>query len=55
MFNKYAMKTARVWIQEYPWYNLPSSLHKVFIHGAEEERALLSIWELYEGAAQSNN
>lgn len=55
-FNEYSLETARLLIQEYPWYNLPASVHKVLIHGAEvAQYALLSIGELSEEAAESNN
>lgn len=55
-FNEYALGTARLLVQEYPWYPLPASVHKVLIHGAEViKHALLSIGELSEEAAESNN
>lgn len=55
-FNEYSLETARLLIQKYPWYNLPASVHKVLIHGAEvAQYALLSIGELSEEAAESNN
>lgn len=55
-FNNYALETARLLVQEYPWYNLPASVHKILIHGSEvAKNALLSIGELSEEAAESNN
>lgn len=55
-FKKYALKTAKMLTNEYPWYYLPPSVHKVLIHGdLVIENALVSIGELSEEAAESNN
>lgn len=55
-FKEYSLETARQLVEEYPWYNLPASVHKVLIHGADvSEYGLLSIGELSEEAAESNN
>lgn len=55
-FEEYALDTARRLVAEYPWYNLPSSVHKVLIHGAVViDNALVSIGELSEEAAESTN
>lgn len=55
-FQKYALHTAELLIEEYPWYYMPPSVHKVLIHGAQViEHALVSIGELSEEAAEANN
>lgn len=55
-FKNYAIETARKLVATYPWYNLPSSVHKVLIHGSEViDYALLSIGELSKEAAESCN
>lgn len=55
-FNNYALDTANDLITAYPWYYLPATVHKVLIHGsAVIQYALLSIGELSEEAAESNN
>jgi len=55
-FKNYALDTANDLITEYPWYYLPATVHKVLIHGsAVIEHALVSIGELSEEAAESNN
>lgn len=55
-FKEFALQTARQLVHEYPWYNLPASVHKVLIHGSEViDHALLSIGELSEEAAESTN
>lgn len=54
--KEFAVKTARLLVQEYPWFNLPASVHKVLIHGSDViEHALLSIGELSEEAAEATN
>ncbi|EFN66789.1 hypothetical protein EAG_01798, partial [Camponotus floridanus] len=32
-FEKYAIETAKLFIQHYSWYNMPPTIHKVLIHG----------------------
>lgn len=55
-FSNYSLETARLLVQEYPWYNLPASVHKVLIHGSDVIKyGLVSIGELSEEAAESNN
>jgi len=52
-FRSYAIETARKLISLYPWYYLPSSVHKILIHGLDMiDSELLSIGELYEEAAR---
>lgn len=53
-FNEYALETAKQLIKKYSWYYLPATVHKV--HGsAIIEHAIISIGELSEEAAESNN
>lgn len=55
-FKEFSLTTARLLVAEYPWYNLPPSVHKVLIHGAEViENAILPIGELSEEAAEAKN
>lgn len=55
-FEEYAVETARKLVEEYPWYYLPPSVHKILIHGAEViKHALASIGELSEEAAEAKN
>lgn len=55
-FKSYAFDTAKMLIEEYPWYNLPSSIHKILMHGSEViDNSILSIGELSEEAAESCN
>lgn len=32
-FGKYAIETAKLFVHHYGWYNMPSSVHKLLIHG----------------------
>lgn len=34
-FDRFAKKVAKLLIQNYPWYYMPVSIHKILIHGAE--------------------
>lgn len=55
-FEEFALETARQLVAEYPWYNMPASVHKVLIHGANViDYGLLSIGELSEEAAEATN
>lgn len=55
-FDMYAKETARRLIQEYPWYYLPASIHKILIHGAQViDAAILPIGQLSEEAQEARN
>lgn len=55
-FQTFAINTARLLVREYPWFNMPPSVHKVLVHGSDViDNALISIGELSEEAAESNN
>ncbi|KDR09635.1 hypothetical protein L798_00781, partial [Zootermopsis nevadensis] len=34
-FDKYAMETANLYVNLYPWYYMPVSVHKILIHGGK--------------------
>lgn len=34
-FSKFCLETAKLFIDLYPWYNMPASLHRLLIHGPE--------------------
>lgn len=43
-FNSYALDTANLFVDLYPWYYMPASVHKILIHGADVIRfAILPI------------
>lgn len=40
-FDEYAKQTAKLFVDLYPWFYMPSSVHKVLIHGGDIIRAAL--------------
>ena len=34
-YHRYAMDTAELYVALYSWYNMPASLHKILVHGAD--------------------
>lgn len=34
-FRQICFDTARLWINNYSWYNMPCSVHKILIHGSD--------------------
>lgn len=55
-FDIYAKDTAKLLVQEYPWFYLPASVHKILLHGAQViSKALLPIGQLSEEAQEARN
>lgn len=56
-FGQYAMDTARIFVNKYNWYYMPSSLHKILIHGESVIRhfAILPIGQMSEDAQEARN
>jgi len=55
-FSKYAMETAELYVQLYPWHPMTPTMHKILIHGPIIiENALLPIGQLSEEAAEARN
>jgi hypothetical protein len=55
-FEAYAKETAQLYIDTYPWYYMPPSVHKVLIHGSEViKTAALPIGQLSEEAQEAKN
>lgn len=43
-FEVYSLETAQRFVQLYPWFYMPASIHKILIHGTDVIRhALLPI------------
>lgn len=57
MFSKYTYSTAQLYVNNYNWYYMPSSMHKILIHGEKiiEYYAILPIGQLSEDAQESRN
>ena len=55
-FRAYALETAWKFVELYPWYYMPTSVHKILIHGPEIiASALLPIGQLSEEAQEARN
>lgn len=55
-FRKYAFETAELFVKLYEWYNMPASVHKILIHGADVmETLLLPIGLLSEEALEARH
>ncbi|XP_041968507.1 uncharacterized protein LOC121725559 [Aricia agestis] len=56
-FSLFCRETAELYINLYPWYYMPSSLHKLLIHGADiiQHFATIPIGNLSEEAAEARN
>ncbi|XP_030766971.1 uncharacterized protein LOC115890777 [Sitophilus oryzae] len=55
-FRLFALSTARHFVEKYPWYPMPPTLHKFLIHGPEIiSAALLPIGQLTEEAQEARN
>lgn len=55
-FKEYAWETAELYVELYPWYPMPTSVHKLLIHGPEIiASALLPIGQMSEEAQESCN
>lgn len=55
-YDKYALDTARLYVDLYPWHPMTPTMHKILIHGAVViKNALLPIGQLSEEAAEARN
>lgn len=55
-FRRYLSETAKLYVELYPWYYMPSSLHKILIHGADIiQQFSLPIGMISEEALESRN
>lgn len=55
-FEKYARETAKLYVEKYPWWYMPPSVHKVLIHGSSVIKSfLVPIGQLSEEALEAGN
>lgn len=55
-YDQYALDTARLYVDLYPWHPMTPTMHKILIHGAVIiKNALLPIGQLSEEAAEARN
>ena len=54
--NQYTKDTAKLFVKEYPWFGMPSSVHKILVLGADiVSGAILSLVQLSEEAQEFIN
>lgn len=55
-YHKFALETAKIYVELYPWYPMPPSIHKTLLHGSNIiSVALLPIGMLSEEAQEARN
>lgn len=55
-FRSYALETAELFVDTYPWYYMPSSVHRILIHGADIiSHVALPIGMMSEEALEARN
>lgn len=55
-FDNYAQNTANIFVSKYRWFYMPSSIHKILLHGCGIiQSACLPIEQLSEEAAEARN
>lgn len=55
-FETFAISLAELFVEKYGWYYMPSSVHKVLLHGSDIiKSACLPIGQLSEEASESRN
>lgn len=55
-FGNYALETAKLFVDLYPWYYMPTSVHKILLHGSSIiSAALLPIGQMSEEAQEARN
>lgn len=53
-FRRYANETSQIYVALYPWYFMPSSVHKILIHDADIiQKAFLPIGIFSEETLES--
>lgn len=55
-FKQYALETAKLFVDTYPWYPMLITVHKILIHGPQIiESDLLPVGQLFEDAQETRN
>lgn len=55
-FREFCLNTGRHFVEKYPWYCMPPTLHKYFVHGPEIiSYVLMPIGHLTEEAQEARN
>lgn len=55
-FKTYALETAKLFVNLYPWFYMPASIHKILIHGADViDSLILPIGQLSEDVQEARH
>lgn len=55
-FSKFALETYNHFVKQYPWFKMPSSVHKILLHGADViKNNIMAIGKLTEEASEARN
>lgn len=56
-FREFCFDTAKLYVELYPWYYMPSSLHKILMHGPDivQNLSIMPIGFLSEEASEARN
>lgn len=55
-FKEFTLETARMYVAKYPWYYMPTTVHKILIHSPQViSSAILPIGQLSEEAQEARN
>lgn len=55
-FSLYARETATLYVEVYPWYYMPPTVHKILIHGSDViQHAIVPIGQMSEEAQESRH
>lgn len=55
-YEEYCIQTARCYVQLYPWYCMPTTVHKILLHSSKVlESSILPIGQMSEEAQESCN
>ena len=53
-YAEYALETAQMFVDKYPWYYMPASIHKLLIHGSDVISSLLLPIGMYSEEVQES-
>ena len=55
-FKNYAIETRNIYLQNYKWFYMPATLHKILFHGKDIiEKCIVPIGQLSEEARETRN
>ncbi|XP_046391919.1 uncharacterized protein LOC124160190 [Ischnura elegans] len=55
-FSQYCLRTAELYVELYPWYYMPTTVHKVLMDGSDiSKKLILPLGELSEEALEARN